>query len=303
MFENSTAGLVMVTGEVAVTVTREEHHQNALARYAPAPGGERRVAVELTLCVIGTGKYKGQRAVEVRLDGHRVGELTYAMSQRYAPLVTGVGARGGRPGCEAVVRRDAKGLQVTLRLPRDVNVAPAEDAPTVVVPAVAPAAARAPESTFTQHRKAWIVAAAVAAVLFFAAIGNGDDEPSTSSPAADETTMTTTEVPTSTTTTTTTTTTTPPPPPPTTTTVAQPPPPVRTTEQQPAPPPPPVAEEPAPRQGCDPNYTGCVPIASDVDCEGGSGNGPAYADGPVDVIGEDIYDLDSNNDGVACERS
>ena len=27
---------------------------------------------------------------------------------------------------------------------------------------------------------------------------------------------------------------------------------------------------------CDPNYSGCVPIASDVDCAGGSGNGPAY---------------------------
>ncbi|WP_431606782.1 hypothetical protein [Mycolicibacterium neoaurum] len=27
---------------------------------------------------------------------------------------------------------------------------------------------------------------------------------------------------------------------------------------------------------CDPNYSGaCVPIASDVDCAGGSGNGPA----------------------------
>lgn len=61
---------------------------------------------------------------------------------------------------------------------------------------------------------------------------------------------------------------------------------------------------PATRSGggsCDPNYTGCVPIASDVDCAGGSGNGPAYADGPVTVIGRDIYDLDRNGDGIACE--
>ena len=35
-------------------------------------------------------------------------------------------------------------------------------------------------------------------------------------------------------------------------------------------------------QQCDPNYSGaCVPIASDVDCAGGSGNGPAYVQGPV----------------------
>jgi hypothetical protein len=52
---------------------------------------------------------------------------------------------------------------------------------------------------------------------------------------------------------------------------------------------------------CDPNYSGCVPIASDVDCAGGSGNGPAYVQGPVQVIGVDIYDLDRDNDGIGCE--
>ncbi len=53
---------------------------------------------------------------------------------------------------------------------------------------------------------------------------------------------------------------------------------------------------------CDPNYKGaCVPIASDVDCAGGSGNGPAYVEGPVTVVGTDIYDLDRDNDGVGCE--
>ena len=53
---------------------------------------------------------------------------------------------------------------------------------------------------------------------------------------------------------------------------------------------------------CDPNYSGaCVPIASDVDCAGGSGNGPAYVKGPVTVVGTDIYDLDSDNDGIGCE--
>jgi len=53
--------------------------------------------------------------------------------------------------------------------------------------------------------------------------------------------------------------------------------------------------------GCDPNYSGCVPIASDVDCSGGSGNGPAYVQGPVTVVGSDIYGLDSDSDGVGCE--
>jgi resuscitation-promoting factor RpfB len=56
------------------------------------------------------------------------------------------------------------------------------------------------------------------------------------------------------------------------------------------------------KPSCDPNYSGaCVPIASDVDCAGGGGNGPAYVDGPVYVIGSDIYDLDRDGDGVGCE--
>jgi resuscitation-promoting factor RpfB len=57
----------------------------------------------------------------------------------------------------------------------------------------------------------------------------------------------------------------------------------------------------APKSSCDSNYSGCVPIASDVDCAGGSGNGPAYAQGPVYVIGSDIYDLDRDGNGVGCE--
>ncbi len=53
---------------------------------------------------------------------------------------------------------------------------------------------------------------------------------------------------------------------------------------------------------CDPNYEGdCVPIASDVDCAGGKGNGPAYVRGPVQVVGTDIYGLDADHDGVGCE--
>jgi hypothetical protein len=57
-----------------------------------------------------------------------------------------------------------------------------------------------------------------------------------------------------------------------------------------------------PAKRCDPNYAGaCVPIASDVDCAGGRGNGPAYVRGPVRVIGTDIYGLDRDGDGVGCE--
>jgi hypothetical protein len=52
---------------------------------------------------------------------------------------------------------------------------------------------------------------------------------------------------------------------------------------------------------CDSNYTPCVPVASDVDCEGGSGDGPEYVAGPVTVVGEDIYGLDRDNNRIGCE--
>jgi hypothetical protein len=67
-----------------------------------------------------------------------------------------------------------------------------------------------------------------------------------------------------------------------------------------APPPPPPA---APAEnGCHPSYEGaCVPFADDVDCAGGSGNGPAYVQGPLRVVGPDVYDLERDGDGIACD--
>lgn len=60
-----------------------------------------------------------------------------------------------------------------------------------------------------------------------------------------------------------------------------------------------VAEQP--RTDCNPNYAGCVPNASDVDCADGSGNGPAFVRGPIKVTGSDVYKLDRDHDGLACE--
>lgn len=57
-----------------------------------------------------------------------------------------------------------------------------------------------------------------------------------------------------------------------------------------------------PAGNCNPNYTPCVPNDPvDVDCKGGSGNGPSYVQGPVRVIGDDVYDLDRDGDGIGCD--
>ena len=50
---------------------------------------------------------------------------------------------------------------------------------------------------------------------------------------------------------------------------------------------------------CDPNYGGCVPIGEDVDCVG-DGDGPLFQSWPVSVTGNDIYDLDPDNNQIAC---
>jgi hypothetical protein len=65
-----------------------------------------------------------------------------------------------------------------------------------------------------------------------------------------------------------------------------------------------IAVVPKPASNCDPNYSGaCVPnvYPSDVDCAGGSGNGPYYVQGPVHVVGTDRYGLDRDGDGIGCE--
>jgi hypothetical protein len=139
----------------------------------------------------------------------------------------------------------------------------------------------------------WAMAALIVASIIGASVGAGENETATITTEQSTTTerQTTTEATTTTTAAPTTTTVAP------TTTTAPPPPPTTAIT---APLPPPQTAAPAPPSGCHPSYDPCVPIASDVDCRGGSGDGPEYT-GTVTVIGPDVYDLDRDGDGMGCE--
>jgi micrococcal nuclease len=56
----------------------------------------------------------------------------------------------------------------------------------------------------------------------------------------------------------------------------------------------------APPRDCQ-GYSPCLPPGPDVDCAGGSGDGPRYVRGPVQVRGSDPYDLDRDGNGVGCQ--
>jgi hypothetical protein len=59
-------------------------------------------------------------------------------------------------------------------------------------------------------------------------------------------------------------------------------------------------QPPPPPPDCQ-GYSPCLPPGPDVDCAGGTGDGPRYVDGPVTVTGSDPYGLDADNNGVGCE--
>lgn len=109
--------LAMLDGSSMTTVTGEEHHQETLDPYAPRDQDSvSYVFATLGLCEITNGKYKGQQALEVRVNGQRVGQLTYAMTQRYRPEVEAGLSADHVVVVSAMLRREEK-VEVYLLMP------------------------------------------------------------------------------------------------------------------------------------------------------------------------------------------
>jgi len=64
----------------------------------------------------------------------------------------------------------------------------------------------------------------------------------------------------------------------------------------------PMPTVPTADRPCHPNYSPCLPVTFDIDCEGRGEDGPIFTIGPVIVSRGDPYELDPDGDGIACDE-
>ena len=250
--------------------------------------------------------------VDLAVDGQQrtVGYLSRPTARRYQPGLLALLAAGVLGSCPADIVGGGLGSKygVVLRLgpPESLPRSVSGDPLTIPIPIQRSSSPREPARRQTPARPAqpaggtpvrpsrrkqlWIGAAVVGALMLIAAISTPRDSTPTAAPTVTTAPVSAGEavVPLS--------------PAPATQLPADSVQPPAATQKPVTPKPAPAPRaDPAPAPTCNSNYSGCVPIARDVDCAGGSGDGPAYVRGPVRVIGSDVYKLDADNDGVACE--
>lgn len=186
--ENSTDGLTLLDAAHTVVLAGVEHHQPALAPWAPfADELPRHVAVELRPAPVTIGYDAGRPGVEVLLDGWRIGELAPTPAERYLPHVHDVLARGDRPAAVAVVGHGPhRELEVELRLP-DVT-----DEVTTALHVVHPDITFAPVPRPRDPRIPYLIGGGVLTLLLVVGVtigaGNRSGETTWTRPAAAPTT-------------------------------------------------------------------------------------------------------------------
>ena len=165
--QHSTVDLSLLAPEREVAVVEAEHHQVVLAGYAPAPGEPpRRLVAELVRAPVTAAGWAGRPGVEVRIDGGRVGELTYRTAQDYLPMLEVLMTRGERVGCRALVKHGRHGLvEVELRVP------PVRPAPVAAPPVERPTRARVARVGRSLARLATGATLAVLTMMVLCALG------------------------------------------------------------------------------------------------------------------------------------
>ncbi|MHA6780325.1 hypothetical protein ACVGOW_04895 [Pseudonocardia saturnea] len=180
MLENSTQGLTLLDAARTVVVTGVEHHQPALAAWAPlADGRPRQVAAELCPAPVTHGPDTGRCGMDVLLDGWQVGRLPLTVAERYAPYLDDITPAGARPAAVGIVARGPHGLEMELQLP---DLAVATEA-TTALSHVAPAWPA--EGPGPRNRTPYLIGAGVLALLVVVAMAvggrSGEEEPSVAS--------------------------------------------------------------------------------------------------------------------------
>lgn len=103
---------VLLPVGAALQVQKEENHQDVLRRYLNANG---ECWAYATLHVVETGTAKNAReAVELRIDGARVGQLTPASSTHFIPTSRALDAVGKTAAAQVIVKGNSIKVEVVL---------------------------------------------------------------------------------------------------------------------------------------------------------------------------------------------
>jgi hypothetical protein len=113
--------VVIPPGRLAIQVTGEEEHMDVLGRYiADQP---RYLAVSLNLITVAkTPRSTPYEAVEVQLDGQRIGELTKAMSAHIRDLVERIDSHQKVAVCRAILKGSPLRADVALDVARSTEI-------------------------------------------------------------------------------------------------------------------------------------------------------------------------------------
>lgn len=113
---NQPDGLDLLEAHAPVPVTGTDEQQAELVRLL-GPASRACWFAALEVGRVAGGRFDGEPALVVVIEGVAVGRLTASVTQDYLRWVEPVLAAGARPGAEIIVSRDSRGVQVTVHLP------------------------------------------------------------------------------------------------------------------------------------------------------------------------------------------
>jgi hypothetical protein len=113
---NQPDGLELLEAHAPVPLVATDDEQAARERLL-GPASRDCWFAELRVGRVEGGRFDGEPALQVVVDGVGVGRLTASVTQDYLAWVEPLLAARARPGAEAILSREPRGVQVTVLLP------------------------------------------------------------------------------------------------------------------------------------------------------------------------------------------